>query len=307
MPSALGRVLVTGANGHLGRKLLTQLAEVGEKPLAVVRSQRAADQVASLPEQTRPQTAIVAYADADAMARAARGCSAVVHLVGIIKESSSTSYRAAHEDTCEVLVRAAATAGVRRIVYLSIFGASRDSQNPCLASKGRAEEILLAGVVPATILRVPMVLGEGDFASRSLRAQARARIVPLVGGGATLQQPIDARDVIAAIAAAIASTEDGPSVLDLGGPETLSQRALVERAGRLFGNHPRILSIPLWAARLGAALGERLSSNPPITGAMLGILQHDDEIDSSGACARLGIELTPLDETLRRCVGPEAP
>ena len=53
-----------------------------------------------------------------------------------------------------------------------------------------------------------------------------------------------------------------------------------------------------------AFLAEKLLANPPLTRAMLGVLDHDDEIDPKPACDRLGIQLTALDETLRRCVGP---
>ena len=74
------------------------------------------------------------------------------------------------------LAQAAARAGLERIVYLSIVGAGPDSPNACLASKGRAEDILLAGPVPAIVLRLPMVLGEGDYASQALAQRARARV-----------------------------------------------------------------------------------------------------------------------------------
>jgi hypothetical protein len=60
------------------------------------------------------------------------------------------------------------------------------------------------------------------------------------------------------------------------------------------------------AAELLAALFERVFANPPLTRAMLGVLERDDQIDPGPACTRLGITLTPLEATLRRCVGPDA-
>ena len=53
-----------------------------------------------------------------------------------------------------------------------------------------------------------------------------------------------------------------------------------------------------------AFAAEKLLSDPPLTRAMLGVLDHDDEIDPKPACDELGIQLTPLGETLLRCVGP---
>lgn len=63
-----------------------------------------------------------------------------------------------------------------------------------------------------------------------------------------------------------------------------------------------MLPVPLFAVRAFAALAERLTANPPLTPAMLGVLEHDDRVDPAPACAALGLALTPLDETLRRCL-----
>jgi len=295
-------VLVTGANGNLGRALFQQLAEPA-RFRACVRSPRAAAQLAALPDSARPETVQVDYGEEASMTQAATGCEAIVHLVGILKEVANTSYEVAHEQSCTILARAAARAGVRRIVYLSIVGSAPDAANACLASKGSAERILLDGRVPATVLRVPMVLGRGDYAISALRRQASSGRALLVAGGCTLQQPIDARDVVRAIDAAVRDPGDDPIALDLGGPECLSHRELVARAARILERAaPRIVPIPLGPVRLFAAIVARLLSNPPITPAMLGVLQHDDRVDAAVACERLGIELTPLDDTLAHCL-----
>lgn len=301
--SDLGRVLVTGANGQLGRALIRRLARGTPRAAvrAVVRSERAAGVVRALPEA--PEVAVVDYGDADALAAAAAGCTAAVHLVGILKEAPGTRYAVAHEGTARALAAAAPRAGFHRIVYLSILGAGADSPNACLASKARAEAILLAPPLRTTVLRVPMVLGGDDYATAALCARARARLVPLVRGGASLEQPIDAADVVEAIVAALARPELAGRVLDLAGPESLPRRELVRRAAALAGAPgPAIVPIPLAAVRAFAALAERLAANPPLTRAMLGVLEHDDRVDPGPACRALGLSLTPLDETLRRCL-----
>ncbi len=309
MPRPQAAILVTGANGHLGRHLIRAL---GEDPdpngvlRAAVRSQRAAAQVRATPGGSDLDIRILDYTDQNALRAAANGCRAVVHFVGVIKQSRDTRYEDAHERSCESLARAAQAAGVERIVYLSILGARPDSENPCLASKGRAEKILRDGSVPTCVLRVPMVLGAEDHASRSLRAQATARILPLIGGGKTLQQPIDAADVIAAVRAALRAATPLDISLDLGGPECLSHRELVRRAAKLFAKSPTVLPIPIAAVR--AVLGplEALGASPPVTCCMLDVLQHDDRVDTEQACKKLGIDLTALDDTLRCYVGPSA-
>lgn len=301
------RILVTGANGHLGRRLIERIAREpggGRRVRALVRSRGAAAQLEALPVGVRPEISIVDYTDSDALARAAAGCAAAVHLVGIIRESRSSRYVDAHEATTRALAAAAPRAGLERIVYLSILGSRPDAANACLASKGRAEAILLASATPALVLRVPMVIGRGDFVSRTLRQQARARIVPLLRGGRGREQPIDADDVVAAILAGLAPQPGRSEALDLAGPESLARAELLQRCARLWNNRPIVVPVPFALEHAFAFALERLLPDPPLTRAMLGVLDHDDEIDPAPACARLALALTPLDETLRRCVGP---
>ena len=324
MSKTLQRILITGANGYLGRRLILRLSDPAHpvSVRAVVRSQRAAEALRRLPESARPEVLVLDYSDAEALTRAAEGCRYAVHLAGIIKESSTSQFADAHEATTAALAKAADRAGLRRVVYLSILGSHSDSTNPCLASKGRAERILLEAATPALVLRVPMVIGPGDFVSKALAREAQATFAPLLRGGAGREQPIDANDVISAVLAGLGLSQrddaghddadggrsalDGVA-LDLAGPVSLSRRELLERTSSLYDNRPRVVPVPL-ALEMGLAwLFEKLLRDPPLSRAMVGVLNHDDEIDVSDACKCLGIKLTALDETLRRCVGPEAP
>lgn len=298
-------IVITGANGQLGRLLLATLATGSNSFVrALVRSDRARETIAAA--GLEPETRIVDYTKPREMEEALRGARYVVHLVGIIKEMPGTRYVEAHEQTCHALALAANRAGIERIVYLSILGSAPDSDNPCLASKGRAETMLLDDRVTATVLRVPMVIGGDDAASRSLRNQAKSRSVRLIGGGRTLQQPIDSRDVIRAILAACTAKPGEHLSLDAGGPECLSHRNLVLRASRHWNNDPQIRSIPLPMARFAVTCIEKFLRNPPITRPMFDILQHDDRVDADLFSQMLGIELTPLDTTLSELVGPES-
>jgi NADH dehydrogenase len=299
--TASGRVLVTGANGNLGRRLLRRLA--GERAArAVVRSERAAAAVRAEGIEPEPEISVLDPADPERLAAAARGCTHAVHLVGILKEGPRRRYADAHEASCAALARAAESAGLRRIVYPSILGSRPEAPNACLASKGRAERILLAGKTPALVLRLPMVLGEGDMAALALRREARAPVALLVRGGASLEQPIYAGDVVEAIARGLEAPRLERLALDLAGPEALSHRELVARAAALLGRRSRVVPLPRALAFAGAGLLERLVADPPVTRAMLEVLDRDDRVDPAEACERLGITLTPLDETLRRTV-----
>jgi uncharacterized protein YbjT (DUF2867 family) len=300
-------VLVTGANGQIGRRLIERLARSNPRILvrAAVRSMRAAETLDALPEEIRPEVSVVDYRNAGELAEAARDCRYAVHLVGILRESSTSRYQDAHEGSTQAIADAAATAGLRRVVYLSILGSDPESANACLASKGRAERILLAAKTPALILRVPMVIGPGDVTANIVRRQALARVLPLVAGGRTRTQPIYADDVIEAIAAGLEQDYLDNLTLDLAGPESLSQQKFIERAARLHSRQPRVVSIPAPLLFFAAGIAERFLANPPFTKSALEVILADDDIDPEPARQKLDIKLTPLDEILRHCVGPQ--
>ncbi len=284
-------ILVTGANGHIGRRLLRERGDAR----AVVRSERAAAALAHHSDMR-----IVDYTDASGLAAACAGCEAIVHLVGIIRESAHASFHDAHEAPAEALTQAARDAGVGRIVYLSILGANAGSSNACLASRARTETILADSGIPTVSLRVPMVLGEDDYASAALFRNARAaKRVAFTFRSRSLEQPIFAGDVVAAIVAAL-SERVAPGILELAGPVALPRRELIAAAASTLSIAPvRVLSLPLWLGRTLAWTLERATSSPPLTRAMLGVLDHDDSIDPTPAAKALGLHLTPLDETLR--------
>ena len=295
------RVAITGANGHIGLQLISRLIEEGYAVKALVRSARAAAGVqARIEAMTGPaavsaEVSVVDYGDPQQLADAVGSCEVVVHLVGIIKESPGNTFQAAHEEACQALVDAGLEA--EQIICLGIIGSDENSENACLRSRGLAERILFKGDLPATVIRVPMVLGPDDYASHALARNGRASRV-FSWRADSLEQPIDSRDVISAILA-VMKLPAASRLIELAGPESLSRRDLIARAGRLFGNTPRVISLPLSLGLLLAGVLETLSARPPVTRAMLGVLDHDDRVDVGPACKLLSLDLTPLDETLR--------
>ncbi len=293
------KLLVTGANGHLGRRLLGSLPD--DLPVvAVVRSESAAAAVRQA-AGSNVEVHVLAYDDRNALEQAAIGCDSAVHFVGILKETRYSRYRDAHEATCEVLAEIAPAAGIKRVIALSIVGSSAQSTNACLCSKGRAEQILRDAPFAATVLQVPMVLGEGDYASRALAARGRKGF-NLTFRAASLEQPIYAGDVVAAIVSALMRDEALDATLLLGGPECLPRRRLIERAASRYGRRTRVVSLPVGVGLALASLLERLLANPPVTPAMLDVLDHDDQVDTIAATAALGLTLTPLDTALQHCL-----
>lgn len=302
----LGKWLITGANGNLGRRLIVQLLQsTRDDIVAVVRSDSALQTLQRLKSPrgdlsevdcARLSVVVADYTNVAQLQGAAQGCDKAVHLVGILKATTFATYQAAHEDSCLALVEALAATSVEHITYLSIVGSRPDASNACLASKGQAEAILAAGGPSACTLRVPMVLGEGDYASGALRRRATGNN-GFVFRGESLEQPIYAGDVVNAICAA--STQQLEGGYDLGGPECLTRKQLYQRGADLFANTPIFVSLPIGLGYVVAGVLEQFLGNPPITTAMLGVLDHDDNIDSEPTMKLLGMEkLTSLDAML---------
>ncbi len=311
------RVLITGANGHLGQRLIQRFVAYQAKPIEVVALVRSKVAAAALQAKNLATTIhVVDYRDAESLAAAAAGADTLVHLVGIIKESRDNSFHDAHEQACAALVAALGkTPGgtkttVKQIIHIGILGADMSSSNACFRSRAAAEDILLSGPIPATVLRVPMVLGKDDAASRHLAGQGSSAFC-FTFRGDCLEQPIDSDDIIEAIFLACVSEappETTAGILELAGPESLSRAELIRRAGvclaqqagRRANRLPFVISLPIGLGNLLASLLELGRSQPPVTRAMLGVLDHDDRVDINHTCQLLGLKLTPLDETLSK-------
>ena len=293
--------VITGANGNLGKRLISELSnEDGSLVRAIVRSQSAATTIQRLPlsteQRSRLDVHVCDYTDREALSEAFKGHSNLVHLVGILKETSYSTYLDAHERSCDAVSDAARDAGVSHMVYLSIVGSHSESQNRCLASKGNAEQILISKGVDSSVLRVPMVLGEQDYASAALYYRA-LKPLSLAFRASSLEQPIYAGDVLKAIRLVCRNKVHGS--FDLAGPEVLTREALVQKAAGILGRATRVISLPIWLGSFTARLLEIFMSNPPITSAMLGVLDHDDDLDALKAIERIGLQsLTPLEKML---------
>ena len=289
------RLLITGANGHLGIRLIRRINETrpNDEVVAIVRSEKAA--AALRQEGLEVDIRVVSYTDSAGIKLVGQGAEVIIHLVGIIKESATNTFEMAHQKTSAALVEANLDAS--HIVTLGILGSEPSSANSCFISRAASDAILQAGPIPTSVIRVPMVLGPGDYASRAL-AKNGASGLALCFRSSSLEQPIYSMDVVDAIMSAV-SLIPADRIIELAGPESLMRKALIERAGRLLGNKPTVISLPIALGYSLAWVLEKTSSNPPVTRAMLGVLDHDDAINTRAATNLLGLTLTPLDEMLR--------
>jgi NADH dehydrogenase len=267
--------------------------------IAAVRSERAAAQLSSLP-LGEGGIVQISYEDPASFEKACEAATAIVHLPGVLVERRDATYEMANVRTTEVAIEAARSASVRSFVLVSATGADPASRNRYFRTKGEAEQIALASGLPTAILRAPLLLGPHTEGTRALERETSAGTAWLLGGGQTWHQPMDVLDLADGVLRAALLPEVGPErPLDVGGPERLRYRELVERAARLRGRSVRIRSIPRTPVRLLLGARARLLG-PGMSPEVLEVLLTDTIVDGIAAADKLGISLTPLEVTLRR-------
>ena len=205
---------------------------------------------------------------------------AVIHAVGIIRETEGRSYADTNIGATQTLVDAMKDAGVRRLVYLGILGASDDPLLPYGRSRWLAEQAIFRSNLDWTIVKPSLVLGVSDAVSRRMVGLLRTGplpVLPLPEGGRTLFQPIYISDLAAILTLCLSSPERVGMTYEIGGPEYVSFRELAGVFADELGIR-RVVKAPMprIALRAGAAVLGRFLRNPPITTAELSQLRIDN-------------------------------
>jgi uncharacterized protein YbjT (DUF2867 family) len=290
------KIAVTGANSSVGLNLLGYLHEREDiEVVACVRSERAAGEI---PESPRTRVQIASYDDRNALSEALAGATCVVHLAGILLEGRGTSYESANVDTAVAVAGAAVAAGAEHLVLISVVGADPESANRYFRTKGMAERAVAESGAPATIVRTPILLGPGTAGAFSLARTVRRGRARLLGGGGYTMRPLDVDDLSEAIVRICRRRPAGVALHELVGPEPVTYRALIERAGEVTGTELSLGSTPIWLAKAGAAVRSKLAGGG-VTPTVIDVITKDEVVEKN-ADVELGVMLTPLAETLRR-------
>lgn len=293
------RIVVTGANGSVGKNLLAHASESGGIDIvAAVRSERAA---AALPTRPGVEVRVVSTDDAAALAKTLAGASSLVHLSGILIESQSASYEQANVAATQTAVDACRKAGVTHIVLISALGADVHASNRYRRSKGEGERIVEQSGLDATIIRTPILLGPETAGAAGIVRPIASGSVKLLGGGQYLMRPLDIDDLSTAILSACRHHPAGAQVHELAGPEPITYRALVERVAGLMGHTVSFGGVPIWVAKLGAAINSRLKGGGGFNPTVIDVITTSETVTHNADTA-LGVTLTPLATTLDKIV-----
>src|SRR5207237_153263 len=173
----------------------------------------------------------------------------VINLVGILFERGRQRFETVQAFGAEAVALAAAAFGAR-LVHISAIGANENSPALYARAKATGEKLVLAAMPDAVILRPSVVFGpEDDFFNKFASIARFVPALPLIGGGKTRFQPVFAGDVAAAFAAAVAGETKAGTVYELGGPEALTFRALMEYVLATIERRRLLVPIPFGLAK----------------------------------------------------------
>jgi len=236
------------------------------------------------------------------IARALDGAQACVNLVGVLYESGRQKFQSLHAMGARNLAEAAVAQGVQRFVQVSAIGADLESASKYARTKAMGEAAVREVMPGAVILRPSVVFGPEDhFFNRFGAMSTLSPMLPLIGGGASLLQPVFVGDVAAAIERAVMDPEAEGRTYELGGPGVYSFKALMQLLARETGRRPFLAPIPFPLAGLIGMAGELTAGliAPPLTRDQVESLRTDNVV-SPGALglADLGVQATALEAIL---------
>ncbi len=302
----LGPQLVTvfGGSGFIGRYIVRRLARAGHRVRVAIR--RPDEGLFLKPFGAVGQIDLIQanVRDDASVARAVAGADAVVNLVGILYEGGRQTFDAVQAEGAGRIARAAAAAGVARLVHVSALGAAADSPSDYARAKAEGEAQVLAAFPKATILRPSVVFGaEDDFFNRFGRMARMAPALPLIGGGQTRFQPVFVDDVAAAIFNALDRDDAQGRVYELGGPKVYSFEEIMNLVLETTCRRRPLVPVPFFVARmLGSILG--LLPFPPLTRDQVVLLERDNVVGAGApGLADLGVAPTPAEAVLESYLG----
>ena len=285
-PSML--ITILGGSGFVGSELIARLIRSGHRVRLLTRGSRA-------PVLPNLDFRRVNVHDETALRREFSGSDVVINLVGILNEHgfSGRGFQLAHAELARKVVAACVASQVPRLLHMSSFGAGPNAPSFYLQSKGLAEQHVRAApaALAWTIFRPSVIFGAHDSLLNRF-----AQLLPLSRGwiplarAATRFAPVWVSDVAAAFERALIDPATIGHSFDLGGPETLTLKELVELAGKLSGTPAKVIALPDFIGRLQAAILDFVPGKP-FSSDNFRSLQLDNAPTTSGLQA-LGI--TPI-------------
>lgn len=298
-------VTIYGGSGFVGRYIARRMAKAGWRVRVAVRRPNEAIFVKPYGVVGQVEPVLCNIRDDASVQQAMAGADAVVNCVGILAELGKNGFDAVQAEGAGRIAQAAAAQGITKLVQISAIGASETSDSDYARSKAEGEAAVMAAMPSAVILRPSIIFGPEDgFFNRFASMTKLGPVLPVVGA-ATLFQPVYVDDVAQAAEKALTGRVE-PGIYELGGPDVLSFRALMQQMLETIHRRRLVVNIPFFAARAMAfgfdmmqAATFGLVKNSMVTRDQVRNLARDNVVakDAKGF-AELGITPTALEAVL---------
>lgn len=290
-------VLVAGSSGFVGRSLCPALEQAGYAVRAMTRhpkSYRGAGEAVRGDVQ-----------DADSLSDALAGCDAAYYLVHSLAHAD---FERRDAEAARTFARAAAEAGLRRIVYLGGLGEDADELSAHLRSRREVEGLLGSAGVPVTTLRAGIIVGHGGISweiTRQLVEHLPIMITPQ--WVRTRTQPIAVADVVRYLIGVLNVPETSACVFDIGGPEVLAYVDMMRRVAAIQGRPMLIVPVPVLSPRLSSLWLSLITDVDVQTGRSLIDSMTNEVVMREDSIRRLvPFETLDYDSAVRQALGERA-
>jgi NADH dehydrogenase len=283
-------VTIFGGSGFLGRHMVRALANEGWRIRVAVRRPNNALFLKPMGRVGQIQLVKANVHDEETVRAAFMGADAAINLVAVLYQSGNQRFDSLHVEAAERIARLAAELGVQRLLHVSALGVDRNTKSRYALTKTLGETRVREAFPDATIFRPSVVFGPEDDLFNRFAALARLLpALPLIGGGGTKFQPVFVGDIARATAKVLSDESTAGKTYELGGPEIMTLKEIMELVLKETRRSRLLLPIPFGLARVqGFLLG--LLPKPLLTLDQVRLLETDNVVSEGAPTLReLGI------------------
>jgi uncharacterized protein YbjT (DUF2867 family) len=283
-------VTVFGGSGFLGRSVVRALCKRDYRIRVAVRRPELAGHLQPLGKVGQIHAVQANLRYPASVEAAMRGSHATVNLVGILAEGGAQTFDAVQGAGPGTVAKAAAAIDAR-MVHVSAIGADENSLSHYARSKAAGEKAVLAAIPSATLMRPSIVFGpEDQFTNRFASLARISPVLPLIGGGVTKLQPVYVGDVATAVADAVDGKTKAGAIYELGGPEVLTMREIMQIILATIGRRRMLVSLPFGLAKFQAMLLQFAPGPLKLTPDQVLLLRADNVVSDDAKAAGLTLE-----------------
>jgi NADH dehydrogenase len=296
-----GLVLVTGAAGVMGRRLVRGLLDRGARVRGLV--------LPNDPGRTELAALGCELVEGDlarpgSLGDITRGVATVYHLAAVILSHDTSVFQRVNLEGTAHLVRAAAASEVKHFIYVSSASVVYPRRTPYAESKLAAEEVLRSQTgLRYTIVRPSLVYDEHGGQEFVIFRDflLRHRVVPFVGSGLARKRPVFSQDVIDGLLLLLDNEKSYGKLYNFSGGEPITLIDLARLVLKHAGQQRSFVHVPVPACRALAKVLKVMMPRPPITeSAIAGLVNHAD-LDPSEAISDLGYRPLGVHACFERC------